>query len=255
VSIGSALRQASAISHWIFIAQFRWLLTAAIALDLATSRDARHRPLLLLFGLVTVASGFAFSVIYYVPRYVLPVLPFFYAIGAMSLMSLARTAIRQRVASAVVLGLTLWSLARKPVRGHHGDNLYYLGIVRLHLAAAREVEARYAGARIVSAWPAAAQLRNPLLGYVSTPLRVKWFTAPADLAESDVAVVARPGNDTAERLEALASSSGWSLASRQEFGIDVVTVYERRASTRPAGAESAPDASTPPTGFRLGDVK
>lgn len=228
VGIADALQKAARITHWIFVAQFRWLMTLAIALNLATSAEARRRPELLLFALVTVTSGYAFSVLFYMPRYVLPVLPFLYSLGAISLLALARTPVRQLTTGAVAMALTLWSLFRDPYRGHGEDNLQYLGIVRLHQAAASEVATRYADTRIVSAWPIAAELSDPLLGYVQAPLRVRWFTGPADIAEADMAIISRPANDVAVRLEALVRSSGWHTASEWRHGVHGITIYERR---------------------------
>lgn len=240
VGFGSSLGQAARITHWIFVAQFRWLLTGAIVLDLLTSREARRRRELLLFALVATASGYAFSVIFYMPRYVLPVLPFFYSLGAVSLMALSRTPLRQLATGVTAVALTLWSLARDPLRGHGEDNLQYLGIVRMHQAAAREVETRYAEAPIVSAWPTAAELSEPLLGYVRAPLRVKWFSGAGDLAEADIAVVAHPANPGAAQFEALLQSSGWPVVSTRRHGVSMIAIYERPGSRRVPGGAGPP---------------
>lgn len=230
VGIRSSLRQAAMISHWILVAQFRWVLTGAIVLNLLTSPEARRRRELLLFALVTMASGYAFSVLFYMPRYVLPVLPFFHALGAVSLMALARTPLRQAAAGAVVMSLTLWSLARDPYRGHGEDNLQYLGIVRAHQDAAREVETRYREARIVSAWPTAAELSDPLLGYVTSPFRVTWFADDRDLAEADIAVVSRPANDRAAEFERLLQGSGWPAVFTRSHSGTAITIYRKPSS-------------------------
>ena len=230
VGIRSSLQQAAKISHWMLVAQFRWVLTGAIVLDLLINPGARRRRELLLFAVVAVASGYAFAVIFYVPRYVLPVLPFLYALGAVSLMALSRTPVRQLATGATAMAVTLWSLARDPYRGHGEDNMQYLGIVRMHQANALEVATRYAEARIVSAWPMAPQLGDPLLGYVSVPLLVKWFAGEGDLAEADIAVIARPANDVSDRLEALVRASGWRASATRQHGLNVITIYERPGS-------------------------
>ena len=223
--LASSLRQAARISRWILVAQFRWMLTGAIVLNLLTNPEARRRRELLLFALVAMASGYTFSVLFYMPRYLLPVLPFFYALGAVSLMSLARTPLRQLAAGAAALALTLWSLARDPIAATARTTCSTSEIVRMHQAAAREVETRYAEARIVSAWPTAAELADPLLGYVTAPLRVTWFADEGDLADADIAVVARPANDVTSRLEALIQSAGWHAASQWRHGVHMITVY------------------------------
>jgi len=140
------------------------------------------------------------------------------------------SSLQQAAAGALAVALTLWSLARDPSRGQGEDNLQYLGIVGMHQATAREVETRYAEARIVSAWPTAPELSDPLPGYVTRPLRVEWFTGQLDLSETDVVVIARPANDAARRLEALVRSPGWYVSSRRRHGVNEITVYERSAS-------------------------
>ena len=226
--IAATLRDAAKITGWLFVAQFRWVLTLAIAIDLALNREARRRPELLLCGLVVLGSGYTFSVIFYMSRYVLPVFPFFYALGAVSLMSLARTPLRQQATGAVAVALTLWCLARDPLRGHGEDNMRYLGIVRAHQAAVVEIESRFGGARILSAWPVAAELSDPLLGYVDRPLPVKWFAGAADLGEADLAVVASPANPDAARLEALLVDAGWVPVVTHRSGRAAINAYPRR---------------------------
>ena len=227
LGLQSSLLQAAKISRWIFVAQFRWVLSAAIVLDLMTNVEARRRRDLLLFALVVLASGYAFSVIFYTSRYVIPVFPFFYALGAVSLMSLARKPRLQWATGTVAVGLTLWSLGRDPYRGIGENNLQYIGIVRMHQAAAREVESRYAASRIVSAWPTAAQLSQPVLGYVTSPLRVVWFGGTTDLAEAEMAIVARPAAPQSAELEALLRSMQWPVVSTWSYGETAVTLYRR----------------------------
>jgi hypothetical protein len=235
LSLATAARQAAEIGYWLFIAQFRWIVTLIIVADLAWHRESRRRPELLLLVLVTVASGFAFSVLYFMERYVLPVLPFFYSLGAISMMALARTALRQRLAGVAALALAMWSLRTDPFRGHGEDNLHYVAITGVQREAAIEVEARYAGARIVSAWPAATQLSHPLLGYVAAPRPLQWFAGPADLDSADIAVVAIPGNPGADSLSALVQRQGWRAASARQSGPHTITIYERPPATARSG--------------------
>lgn len=232
--LGVAARQAAEITRWLFVSQFRWVLTLAIVVHLLVSAEARRRLELRLFALVAVASGYVFSVLFYMPRYLLPVLPFFYALGAASVMGLARGGRRQLAAMAASLGITIWSLATDPYRGHGEDNMRYVGIVRMHQAAAADVSARYSNARILSAWPVAAELSDPLLGFVRDALRVKWFAGPHDLADADVAVVSDPANDQAAELLALLRDSGWTAVSARRQGEHSITLYEPPSNAAPA---------------------
>ena len=52
------------------------------------------------------------------------------------------------------------------------DNLAYARMIRLHQAAIAQLEARYSGATVLSAWPATDELSKPMLGYVKEPFSV-----------------------------------------------------------------------------------
>ncbi|MGP8225006.1 MAG: glycosyltransferase, partial [Terracidiphilus sp.] len=60
------------------------------------------------------------------------------------------------------------------------DNLAYAHVVRLHLAGIAQLEHRYPGATVLSAWPMTDELTRPELGYVKQPwdvARIEDFTA------------------------------------------------------------------------------
>jgi hypothetical protein len=60
------------------------------------------------------------------------------------------------------------------------DNLAYAHVIRLHEAAIAELNKRYQGATVLSAWPMTDELTRPELGYVKQPYdvdRVEDFTA------------------------------------------------------------------------------
>jgi len=52
------------------------------------------------------------------------------------------------------------------------DNLAYARMIRLHQTAIAQLQARYAGATVLSAWPATDELSKPQLGYVKEPFAV-----------------------------------------------------------------------------------
>ena len=63
------------------------------------------------------------------------------------------------------------------------DNLAYAHVVRLHLAGIAQLERRYPGATVLSAWPMTDELTRPELGYVKQPwdvARIEDFT-PAQI--------------------------------------------------------------------------
>ncbi len=81
------------------------------------------------------------------------------------------------VLAAFVLGLFI----NPPVAFSLEDNLAYRDFVLLHKRAAGNLEKHYAGARVLTAWPASDELTKPELGYVQRPLkvvRIENFSAP-----------------------------------------------------------------------------
>ncbi|MGA7833156.1 MAG: glycosyltransferase [Terracidiphilus sp.] len=60
------------------------------------------------------------------------------------------------------------------------DNLAYARVIRLHQAGIIELERRYSGATVLSAWPVTDELTRPELGYLEQPFaveRIEDFTA------------------------------------------------------------------------------
>jgi 4-amino-4-deoxy-L-arabinose transferase-like glycosyltransferase len=52
------------------------------------------------------------------------------------------------------------------------DNLTYARVIRLHQAGIRQLDARFPGATVLSAWPVSDELSRPELGYLSQPYAV-----------------------------------------------------------------------------------
>jgi hypothetical protein len=52
------------------------------------------------------------------------------------------------------------------------DNLAYAQVVRMHLAGIEQLEHRYSGATVLTAWPMTDELTRPELGYVKEPWEV-----------------------------------------------------------------------------------
>jgi hypothetical protein len=68
-------------------------------------------------------------------------------------------------ASAFVAGL----FVNPPYGFSPEDNLSYARIVRMHLAGIAQLEHRYPGAVVLTAWPMTDELTRPELGYVKQP--------------------------------------------------------------------------------------
>jgi 4-amino-4-deoxy-L-arabinose transferase-like glycosyltransferase len=152
---------------------------AIAALLLAPRQDADDQPhpglalavlrrifLLLLVNavLLSVLGGALLT------RYLLPMYPL--------ILLLAVTAFYRRVpywqalaafsAAAFIAGIFI----NPPYGIAPEDNLSYARVIRLHQAGIRQLDARYPGATVLTAWPVSDELSRPELGYLSQPYSV-----------------------------------------------------------------------------------
>ncbi|MGB6728674.1 MAG: glycosyltransferase [Terracidiphilus sp.] len=146
-----------------------------------------ERSVQLRIMLVLLANAILFSVLggALLTRYLLPMYPL--------VLLLAVTAIYRRVplwqalavlsASAFVAGL----FVNPPYGFAPEDNLQYARVVRMHLAGIAQLEHRYPGATVLTAWPMTDELTHPELGYVKEPWDV---CAIDDFTSAQIAVAA-----------------------------------------------------------------
>ncbi len=114
-------------------------------------------------------------------RYLLPALALYYIwLGGM-LARLPRAG--WWVAGCAGFLVTGW-FWNPPYPFPYEDNLAYVSYVKLHQAAAQQLERQGSAAPIVTAWPATDELTRPALGYVTRPLPVQALEdfTPASMA-------------------------------------------------------------------------
>jgi hypothetical protein len=213
------------ITRWLFLEQYRWILSLAILVNFAITPAARRRRELWLFALIALLSGYSFSVLYYWPRYLLPVMPFFYILGAVSLIELVRSSRMQAAIGVAMVALMASSLSRQRFDGNGENNLAYRHVVNMHTSLSKDIATRFPSARILTTWPTATELSDPLLGYVTRPLRVVWFNSDSDLARADLVLVSSPAPDVSARLESLARRNQWRLLAQLRNGSIVMELY------------------------------
>jgi hypothetical protein len=231
-SLGQMAAQAWDITRWLFVEQHRWVLTLAVVASCAVHPAARRQRSLLMLGLVVLLSGYAFTVMFFIARYLLPVLPFYFILAAAALTSLAGAGTGRKVLAVAAPAFMVWALLREPPRDVSETNLHYLRSVRLYAAMADTIARRFPNARILTEWPPGNKLESPLLGYVDRPLRVIWFRPGEPLPESDLALVSSPANAQMRALAALATASGWPAVRRLADGPFEILLYETRLPAR-----------------------
>jgi 4-amino-4-deoxy-L-arabinose transferase-like glycosyltransferase len=157
-----------------------WVLTLAglAAMFLKPRRDGggeRPRidaPVQLLFAALILAQAFALSFVggAVLARYMLPVLPLIILIWVSTL---RRRVALWPLAVALVCAAFLYRIeVNPPYSLPWEDNLAYRDFVLLHRDAARFLDANAPGARVLTAWPATDELKNPDFGYLERPLQV-----------------------------------------------------------------------------------
>jgi hypothetical protein len=152
-----------------------------------SARAAIDWPVQLRIMLVLLSNAIVFSVLggALLTRYLLPMYPL--------VLLLAVAAIYRRVAlwqalAVLSAGAFVAGLFINPPYGFAPeDNLSYARIVRMHLAGIAQLQRRYPGAPVLSAWPATDELTHPELGYVKQPWEV---CAIDDFSSAQIGVAA-----------------------------------------------------------------
>lgn len=168
----------------VFISGFDWLLAAGAIAGLWRSRKAALRTpnselrtrALGFFFLATALTAAYLALLSAVggavlPRYLLPIFPVLYLAGVMLVLRLPRMLARSLLALILACFVAAWFI-NPPYPFPFEDNLSYADFIRLHQEAARFLEQRADQTRILTAWPASDELRQPYLGYVTRSLNV-----------------------------------------------------------------------------------
>ncbi|HEX3558205.1 MAG TPA: glycosyltransferase family 39 protein [Pyrinomonadaceae bacterium] len=210
-----------------------WALTLAglAAMFLRPRRDGnveRTRiapPVQLLFAVLILAHVFALSLVggAVLARYMLPVLPLVLLVWV--------STIRRRVplwplAVALVCAAFVYRTeVNPPYSFPWEDNLAYRDFVLLHRDAAHFLDAHSPGARVLTAWPATDELKNPDFGYLERPVRV---VPAADFKYETLMQAARQKSDYDAAL-LFSTHGGLGLEeARQLLGGRVIFQEERK---------------------------
>jgi hypothetical protein len=224
--LGAGVRQAVRIARWLFVEQARGVLVLAVLLAAIVRPTRALARTLGLTALVVLLSGFSFAVLFYLPRYVLPVVPFLCIAGAAAIGNMFPRPPLRLGAAAVLLGATVMSVFRAPASGNGEVNMNYLRVVALQTSAVRTLAARTPVPRVLTTGRLRSQLNEPLLGHVSSPMGARAFRTDADTSGIDVIMVTAPSTDGSVVLRDLARRAGWRLVERTEDGPYFVEIYE-----------------------------
>ena len=213
------------ITRFLFFEQGRIVFSVLIAMNLFVNAAARRRRELWLFALVVLLSGYSFSILFYLPRYLLPILPLFCILSAQAVFDLARIPRLRPLAAASTLGVAVWLLVSQPFSGTGETSLRYLDVVSMHKSAIDRITTERRDARVLTHWPHSDALTRPLLGYVTAPIETTRFRPEMDLTGHDVVLVSHPGDQSEHQLRERARQAGWRLLAREELETAWVEMY------------------------------
>jgi len=174
------------INKWIFWSQCRYVFTLLILLNFILNKNWKNRKEFLLFLLIFIFSGYTLSFFYYGHRYLFPVLPYFYIIGALALVELIKSEILQNIAAGIIILVLILSPFVTGFKGSGEFDMKYLDIVKLEKTMCQYIEKEFPAARILTAWPQTSELEDPFFGYVEKPLKIIYFDGKNNLTDFDV---------------------------------------------------------------------
>ena len=157
---------------WVLTLLMVWAMTRPPLRDGEVGRPRIELPVQFVFGVLVVTYVAAMSVIggAVLARYMLTVVPL---VVIVAVSTLRRRIRRWPALIALVLAAFTMALFRNPPYGFAPeDNLAYRDYVEMHQRAETLLETRYAGARVLTAWPVSDEISRPYLGYVARPLTV-----------------------------------------------------------------------------------
>ena len=171
------------VGGWIALEQNRWILSIIIMLDLLRRGKSFWIKPYYLFLLVLIFYLGAFTLVFFLPRYILAVLPYLCLAGARSITSLARDLKLQGALAVLVLGGFSSSLyGHRPGYGGHDSDMQYLDVVAVNRQVCQYVEENFPDQSILAPWPVGKLLQSPQRGYVKKPLTVVSMSDEYDLA-------------------------------------------------------------------------
>jgi hypothetical protein len=175
----------------------------------------------ILFGILFFLFIGAYSGIFFLARYILPVLPFLCIMSAASIVMLfAYKKVYFAVAMIVIASFVTTLHGHGDGYGSSETDMQYMDIVTTHKEACKYVELNFTDKRVLTNQPLSTNLRAPFLGYVSRPLM-----ATEDPEEGYDLVMYSRQSVTAQVLENVIARDGVILLKRFERNGKAVEIY------------------------------
>lgn len=169
---GKLLWKGAFACYWALFAQWRFLLTGTIIA--ACWRFKRQLPaFFILFALIVSVHVFAYTGIYFLPRYMLMAAPYVCLAAAASLHLLLADSrlFYLGIALPVVLAVAVPPY-KKSGYDSFETNMQYLDVIKTNKEAAAALEKEQGGKTVLTHWPLTAVFAEPRYGYIKNPLPI-----------------------------------------------------------------------------------
>jgi len=224
LSFNDIIHQGSWVLNWTLLMQYRWILTLITIVSLIIYRKAAWKKEYGLFLLIMIFFVGAFSLIFFMTRYIQSILPYLSIMGAAAFVSLIKND-KLKVLFVIVV-LVFFGLKYYPDdRDYHcyDDSMQYTQMVKVNLDACRYIEKEHAGRSVLTVWPVSQALQEPYQGYVKNPVKVVSFDEDYDL----LVYFHNPGCDS-DKLLKLIEQDMLVLAKRFDVEGKIVEVYQKK---------------------------
>jgi hypothetical protein len=170
--IVAALVQARWVASILFYAEGRFMLTVLILIGGLFYWRKVWRPELVLFAAITLLYCAAFAVIGFLPRYIMPALPYLCLAAA----ACAHAVQLRRIGSYALILLTALVQLRffymASASGNFETNMQHEQAIAVCQSVAHYLQTVVGPVTVAADWPVSNYLKLPELGYVGRPLRV-----------------------------------------------------------------------------------
>jgi 4-amino-4-deoxy-L-arabinose transferase-like glycosyltransferase len=159
------------IFYFVFIDQFRFITSIAALWLLIGTLPGKQRIFILFFILIAFYIS-AFSVIFYLPRYIVLIFPFYFSIVSIQMCKI----IKQRYVADISVVLVSTVFIFLSFRYNHNDGLIdatmqYADFVNVHQQAANYIERKYNDIVLISDYPFIDAVHDDGYGFVTKPIK------------------------------------------------------------------------------------
>ncbi|MBN2377771.1 MAG: glycosyltransferase family 39 protein [Sedimentisphaerales bacterium] len=221
LSLTKNLSKAGWVIGWVFLHQYRILLTFLIFLHFINNQKNVWHKSYTLFLIIFLLFLGAFSFIWFGQRYILAFFPYFCITATFAIVALIpRLKTQWLVAAFIFVAFCSQLYNHDKGYGNFDSDMQYTDIIAINQKVCTYIEDNYSDSNILAIWPISSQLRHPCCGYVRQPLSVVSPDKNFDL------IVCAPYVDSKnKKLKELIVQHDFMLHKRFEKNGKVIEMY------------------------------